>query len=300
VTFGDLFELHFYQENQPGAPLPLENPMQYAVDECTREIKADLGSLKADFRVPTGTLIMYLLLVLGGASAAVAIISWKVQGLMAGQLPFDELVPAGIGVGILAILAWFSYAYGVPIYRKRGLRVWTYDDGFVCLRDGQPTACRWDDVTRVWQIIRKWGRSYWRRIEVSSRQGGKWVFDNRTDLLDNFWGLTDVIENEVARRMLPRALADIRSGRPWFFGELRMTRDGLQYDGEVLPWHRFKKASCDGLTITFGQHDRWGTWKKIATDQVPNIRLLLTLVRQLGEEFGRLSGDETRTRQPNR
>ncbi len=268
------------------------------VDERAPETTTDLGNLKADFRVPTATLVMYLLLVLGGAGAAVAIICWKVHGLIAGRLPVDELVPAGIGVGILGILAGFSYAYGVPIWRHRGLRVRVYDDGFTCLRDGRASACRWGDVTRVWQVVRKHGRNYWRRIEVSSRQGERWAFDNRTDLLDNFWGLTDVIENQVARRMLPRALADVRSGRPWVFGDVRVTRDGLDSGGEVLPWDQFKSASCDGLVITFSRHDRRGAWRRVATDQVPTIRLLLTLVRRLGDEFGRPAEDGAVAHQP--
>jgi hypothetical protein len=270
--------------------------MQQMLDQPAAEIPSDLGSLKADFRVSAVVLAAYALLVVAGTGAAVFLIWQQASALEAGHGSLDGLVPAGIGLGILVILACFSYAYGVPIYRNRGLRVRVYEHGFVCLRQGRTSACRWDDVTRVWQVIRCYGRNYWRWIEVRSRQGDKWVFDNRTDLLDNFWGLTDVIENEVARRMLPRALADIRAGRPWLFGDLRLTRDGLEYGGEFLPWRQFKEASCDGLAIAFRRHGAWQAWKRIGTDQVPNLRLLLTLVRQLGQEIGTTSEGTTGVR----
>lgn len=263
--------------------------MQNVIEEHAPEIRSDLGFLKQDYRVAAGTLVMNLLLALVAVGVALALFRLGYQRWTAGEAASNALVPAGLGLVVLAVFAWLGYTYGVPYYQNRGLRVWVYDHGFVCLRRDRMSQCRWDEVTRVWQVIRKFGHGYWRWIEVSTRQGQKWVFDSRIDPLDDFGGLTEAIESEVARCMLPRARDDLRSGRPWHFGDLRMSRDGLEYGGESLPWDQFKNVSCDGLTISFSRRDGWTAWKKIATDQVPNIRLLLTLVRQLAGEFGRLS-----------
>jgi hypothetical protein len=241
-----------------------------------------LGPPREAFGVATGTLVVQLLILLGGAAAGAGLLLRYAPQVAAGQT--DMIVPAAIGVLILGVVAYTAYAHALPIWRNRSLHVEVHEHGFACVRDGRTSSCRWDDVARVWQVIRRFGRGYHRRIEVNSRQGDRWVFDNRIDMLDRFWELTDRIEREVARCMQPRALAEIRGGRPWHFGAVEVAREGLTYAGQFLAWGQLRKTTCNGLSISLYTQEGWRPSCQLGTHEVPNLRLLLNLIRELSPE----------------
>jgi hypothetical protein len=75
-------------------------------------------------------------------------------------------------------------------------------------------------------------------------------------------------------------------GVSYFYAGPLYRRRGLRVKGyeEGFVWNEFSKASCDGLVFCLYRRGSWGAWKKLGTNQGADLRLLLTLLRELGQE----------------
>jgi hypothetical protein len=133
-------------------------------------------------------------------------------------------------------------------------------------RGGPPDVIRWDDLVAIYRM---WGQGYdpvaeetWASfcghrmlradgtvVELRSgfenvldpyRAGGRFVRvfmpDAVGETMPNFPLLTDLVEQEVTGRHLPRALAAFDSGQRVDFGPFAIDRNGIEVASELLPW----------------------------------------------------------------
>lgn len=89
---------------------------------------------------------------------------------------------------------------------------------------------------------------------------------------------------ETLRHMLPRMRTAIARGATVAFGPIALAREGISYDGRLLPWDQVGGIERDRYgEIVVRERNGGGRWARVAVSQVPNAHVLLPLVRELGE-----------------
>jgi hypothetical protein len=99
--------------------------------------------------------------------------------------------------------------------------------------------------------------------------------------------LGPLIEREVTRALLPRALAACNGGGTLSFGALTANREGLQRRNKTLPWHDVARMEVRGGRFRIMRQGRRSPWAAIPTGKVLNLALLqaLWVSSDIGGEF---------------
>ncbi len=261
-------------EITPMRPTPHETLCEAAWGETVPD-GVVLGESREEFRVSFGTLLMHLLLLVVVAGiTGYAFYNWA-PGLAAGPEALD-LLKQVVGGGMLVSLTVYSAITLRRYYRGRHLRFRIYEEGFECARAGRLTACRWDDVAAVRDGHARANNAF-RWIHIRSRHGAEWRFDQRTDLLDDFPRLIEVIHREVGRHRLAGALGQLDAGQAVDFGAVRVTPEGLECSGETLPWLRVGKGRLTEFALSIFEPGARFAWRNVPTADLVNRGLLVAL-----------------------
>jgi hypothetical protein len=186
------------------------------------------------------------------------------------------------GVGLfISVYGAFMFS---RIFRERDWRVLTFSDGLMQIKSGAQMIIRWDDITSVWQsitVVKRYGV-----ITVSTthlytvqRANGEVLYLN--DQLKNVEALGTTIQNEVTRRLLPRAVDTYNSGGVVTFGKLTVSKEGLSNGKETIPWSQVQKVSIKSGTITVRKEGKLFNWSNVTVAETPNVFVFLSLVDQI-------------------
>jgi hypothetical protein len=248
-------------------------------------VAAELGSPVAEFEASGREQALAAAvggLVLGVGLVASCVGLWFVlrgpgwQGLVKeGLVKAVLLGPLFVGIGLHLL---------IKLFRNRGLRVLVFPHGLVCLRRGQAVVCRWDDVEEVWQDLTDqytlFGlvhRPYY-YYTLRLRDGSRVRFDHH---LQDVRRLGDTVLRQTFPQLLRRALGALQAGEVLSYGGLTVSRHGLGNGKHVVPWGEVQQVGIYNGRVLVARGGKWLKWGDYPVKKVPNVHVLLELVRRL-------------------
>jgi hypothetical protein len=179
--------------------------------------------------------------------------------------------------GVLLALGMWAFWTGI---RERGLQVLVFPDGLTRTARGTTEVIRWDDITEVLQQVTKHYTNgvYTGTTHVYTvRRAGKpdLMFN---DALKNVEQLGNTIQQEIYKRLLPRAIATYNAGGVLHFGKLSVSLQGLSNGKETLAWSDVKGIKLDKGMIAVSKQGKWLNWSTATVAQTPNVFVFMALV----------------------
>ncbi|XVQ11777.1 DUF6585 family protein [Spirillospora sp. CA-255316] len=205
--------------------------------------------------------------------------------LLAGGRPDLGAASAVLAVGHAGAVVAFARSRGIEParvrdeLRARNRAVYLFGGGFVVDEGG---AYEWDDlVSVVVSGVRHatQGRTRYRFLVVAA-DGTEIVFDRG---LPDVRDLGETVLMEVAGRALPRLLERVRDGESVRMGPFTVGADGVEKEGESLPWPALGEAGVDNGVVYVRTRDDLRSLTAIAA-QVPNAVAFVELCRALAAE----------------
>lgn len=234
----------------------------------------ELGSLLSEYKIKLA--IRYVLAVvmigLGSLATTAALLSFSQEATFA----------LYIGVPGLAALAG-GLLIGYRAFVERDSRINVFQNGMVRTIAGMDKVVRWDDITAIWQSITHHKSS---GITVQTTHlytillsnGEKLKF---SDDVKNVEQLGNMIQQEVVKRLLPKAAETLKSGGTVNFGKLSVSPQGLSNSRETIPWDQVQKVSINHGYITVRKQGKLLNWSHITVAATPNVFVFLSLVDQI-------------------
>ena len=188
------------------------------------------------------------------------------------------LVSSGwLCVGIWLLLAPLLYPSG---------RVFICPDGLIYLRH-KKDLLPWDLIMGFWKMIDidqagKITASYTvRRIDRKT-----FVF---TEDLSNLALLGERLEDEVTRRLLPRAITTYKTGTSLYFGDIAVTPQGIsaKRGHKLLPWDEVENVMLKEATLSIHSKGNFWDWETVSISEVPNVSVLKGVVDYILREHAR-------------
>jgi hypothetical protein len=107
-----------------------------------------------------------------------------------------------------------------------------------------------------------------------------------TSELQDVEKLGQLVEEEVTRRLLPRAIAVYRAGAPVVFDEVVVSVRGIgiKEGRRLLYWDDLAKIDVDETTCTFYKVGEQGKWATIMVASIPNVKVLVGLIEYARRE----------------
>ena len=189
------------------------------------------------------------------------------------QMVFVPLIGCGwLGVGLWMILSpWFPSEQ----------RVFVYQDGLVYAAH-KAEVIRWSQMERLWKDVR-----FDRKMRCSYvvRRNDRAFFAFKSDLRESE-KLGTRLEEEITRRLLPRAIAAFEAGDAVLFDEIALSKRWLRVrqGSKKLAWRDFAGLRNDDQTLKLykkGLPDAWATLKVVA---IPNVAVLSGLIEHAQRE----------------
>jgi hypothetical protein len=189
------------------------------------------------------------------------------------------LIPL-VGVTWLILAAWI---FLTPYIYPR-LHIFVYRDGLIYAR-GKAEVLRWNQMERVWKDLDV-GRKgpYTRSYTVRRSDNMLFVF---TSELKNVEALGRLIEIEITRRLLPRALASYQAGGPVVFDEIVISPRGIgiKPGRKLLLWDEFERLSIDEKKVALYEKGMDAAWAVLKVASIPNVEVLKELIIHIQREL---------------
>jgi hypothetical protein len=196
------------------------------------------------------------------------------------QLWQAVLVPL-IGVIWLLLAAWI---FLTPYIHPR-LRIFVYQNGLIYAK-GKAEVLRWDQMERIWkdlEVERKGSFSV-RAYTVRRSDDTLFVF---TGELKDVETLGRLIEKEITRRLLPRALAAYHAGGLVVFDEVVVSGYGIgvRPGRKLLLWDEFERISVDETKLALYKKGMNAAWTVLKVASIPNVCVLKELIPHVEREI---------------
>lgn len=180
------------------------------------------------------------------------------------------LIPAGV------YSVWQSRS-------EQSVAILTFQDGIVYTHGGKTETMRWDEVDKVYMGIlnNRQARTIQYTYHLHNEQGGKLVFNWNDQAMQNMQQLSDTIQREITRRLLPKAATTYNAGGTVTFGSLTLGKQGLGNGKETIPWDEVQEVKLNSGIVTVRKKDKWLNWSSVTVAGTPNIYVFLNLVDQI-------------------
>lgn len=242
------------------------------------------GAPTAEFAVPPGRAVINLI---AGMFALIPALGMAIGGSVAlflslfGDTPWKHRgymgLAASLGIGFtVGIIFWVKQSFATE-----GTRVWLFSRGLVRLGRGAAEACRWEEIQSVQQEMNTGSReragAVRHRFTISRRDGTQMSFEG----IPKVRALGEQIQQESLKYLLPPVLKTYHSGQPVTFGSLTLSGEGVNNGKETVPWVEIKGVEIDkNGQLVFTAQGRWFSFAKMPIADIPNVHVLLALVRQ--------------------
>jgi len=182
--------------------------------------------------------------------------------------------------------AIFGPKFGVGDIMPRPT-VWVFDRGFVSrdFKSGQLTVFPWGR-SRVFRysirILRnsmyvKTGYEY----RITRDDGAELTMKGESRFSGEVWVLGELIEREISKVRLPRAVTAIREGKRLDFGPLSVDQDAV-FDGQdTLLWREVEDIRVEEGRLVIRRVGGWFAWSKTHAHKIPDLQVLFTLAHAL-------------------
>ncbi|HYU73048.1 MAG TPA: DUF6585 family protein [Ktedonobacteraceae bacterium] len=178
-----------------------------------------------------------------------------------------------IGCGWLCVGLWMIF---FPWFAPEQ-RVFVYQEGLV-YTTRHSEVMRWTQMERFWKDVR-----FDRRMRKFSsyvvRRNDRAFFVFRHDLLDSE-KLGMLLEEEITRRLLPRAIAAYDAGDTVLFDDVAVSKRWLRVrqGSKKLAWRDFASMHIDERSIELYKKNMNETWATLKVAAIPNVSILKGLI----------------------
>lgn len=232
----------------------------------------------SEYRAGSGVwlyaLLSVVLMLAGGAGIGNMIIS--------GTFPYGQLI---VSLGAILLAAPLGFVW----YRGFTTRVQVYEHGFAYLQGDNTRTFRWDEIESIWEDI----VTYSVRVlifPVPVGTGYKYTIRKRTGesikLTSTIAGIDELgwlIQSQVLREMLPRAIETYNNGGSLQFGRLSISRMGINNGKETLPWNQVNAIQIKQGYLIIKKKGKWFRWDGANPAKTPNLFLFVALVNPIVE-----------------
>jgi hypothetical protein len=194
----------------------------------------------------------------------------------------------------IAVVGGGCFVVGVVISgRRRFQEIAAFEHGMIYRDGGRTYTVYWAEVTAVTEVRidtimvhneydrpdQQVGRTHTLRIQT--KDGG----DHRFDLgvVDDSEQFAGQVHSGTLPHLVPRAAKKIDAGHPVPFGPFLLTADGLSYGRHALSWAEMSGVSLDNGTVIVTRRGDRSAWAQVACAEVPNVNVLLNLIRGLSQ-----------------
>ena len=110
-----------------------------------------------------------------------------------------------------------------------------------------------------------------------------------TTELSNLALLGERLEDEVTRRLLPRAIATYKSGAPLYFGDIAVMPQGIsaRRGGKLLAWDKIENVTLNDATVSIHRKGNSRDWETMDIAEVPNASIFKGIVDYILREHAR-------------
>lgn len=201
-------------------------------------------------------------------------------GAASASVSSDDRPPVMILAGFVLLVGWVMIESWL---RSRGLSVQVFADGLVRSQYGKSVVVRWDEIAGVWQAITKhyYNGIYTGTTHAYTVQKADGTQTKFNDTLKNVEELGNTIQQEVTKRLLPRAAATYNNGGTVSFGKLAISPMGLSWGDKSLPWAEIQGVQVNKGVLSVKKQGKWLKWANIPVATIPNLLVALTLIDRI-------------------
>ncbi len=185
------------------------------------------------------------------------------------QMVFVPLIGSGwIGVGLWVLLApWISPEQ----------RVFVFQEGLI-YRTRKLEVIRWDQMERFWKDIH-FDKKMRKISSYIIRRSDRAFFVFAHDLI-NIEKLGMVLEEELTRRLLPRAITAYNAGDPVLFDDIALSVRWIRVrqGSKKLLWSEFDHIHINETTVEIYKKGPIEAWATLKVSEIPNIGVLKGLI----------------------
>jgi hypothetical protein len=184
-----------------------------------------------------------------------------------------------IGCGWLCVGLWMIFSPWIA----REQRVFVYQDGLV-YEARKAEAIRWSQMERIWKDVR-FDRRMRKRCSYVVRRNDRAFFVFKSDLRDGE-KLGIRLEEEITRRLLPRAIAAFEAGDAVLFDEVALSKRWLRVrqGSKKLAWRDVAGLRNDDKTLEINKKGTPTAWATLNVAAIPNVGVLSGLIEHAQRE----------------
>jgi hypothetical protein len=215
-------------------------------------------------------------------------VSYRPQRVSAFRLAIMFIMGLALLIGVVGVV-FLVIAFMTPnLNRSRAARrIHVFEHGLMLADKNGPTAVfRWEDLSCLQAITRRYvngvyvGTVYvYTLIDRSGKTTKITGFYEKPDE----WG--PLIQTEILRAQLPRALAALDAGTNLQFGPLTINRGGIATSSKSLRWNEIENIDLFQGYLRIKQAGRWLRWSSRPVSQIPNFFVFLTAANQLRKNY---------------
>ncbi len=180
----------------------------------------------------------------------------------------------------LALLAGTIYAVWY-LGTNFNVKAYVFTEGLIRAQGSKMDVMRWEHVEAVWEKIVK--HRYRGLITIYTsynyivRRGDGTQFKFGS-ALKKTKQLGVVIQQEVTRRQLPKAITVYESGSPVNFGPLCVSLQGISKNGLLVPWNQVEQVNVRRGWVIVPKQGSLLAASRTRCSLVPNLEVFLQLV----------------------
>ena len=189
------------------------------------------------------------------------------------------LVPT-IGIGWSAVGLWIL----LSSWFSPKVRIFVYTEGLV-YATRTCDVIRWSQMERLWKDIR-FDRRKRKICSYVMRRNDQAFFVFKPDLL-NGEKLGMLLEQEITRRLLPRAIVAFNADDPILFDNIAISARSIRVKQgrKKLEWREFERIDIDEQTLEIYQKGQSAAWASLKVMDIPNVEILRGLIRYAQQEL---------------
>jgi hypothetical protein len=201
--------------------------------------------------------------------------------IVLGGIILDIIVLAAIAYFtgfVFYILLFFPLMvafWAVRALRTFNVRCYVFKNGFIYARGRKYRVVSWDQIVAVFQkhTAGRYSSSHTYTVRV---QEGREI--QIGDAVNRVIDLGAMIQQEVTKLLLPRAIASYKSGETLSFGKVNVNRQGVNNGKEMIPWDQIDAIEVRSGLIVVQKYGRVMKWSTVREHETPNVYILQNLV----------------------
>ncbi len=155
-------------------------------------------------------------------------------------------------------------------------------------QDKRVTLIPWGKIESVWLQIMptyiavsedeetRYEKQYDWKYTFQRTDGEKFTFEGHFGVL----ALSYFVDKEVTARLLPKAITTYEAGLPVSFGDIQVSRKGIQIGQEAIAWQNIFSIELEGDQIMVRLPD-WEHWIGTPKAATPNVCVLEALIHYI-------------------